>query len=108
MKLVNADSAKALWVGDHPIAVMMRNIFDDLPAVDAEPVRHGQWMYGETNNPFITEIYCPWCGKPTLYPEDEDRPLETEYCPHCGAKMDAERVDPAWPFYEASLKMMNK
>lgn len=90
------------------IAKRMIQYVEGFPVTREDRVKHGQWMYGETDNPFITEIYCPWCGKPALYPEDEDRPLETEYCPHCGAKMDAERADPAWPFYEASLKMMDK
>ena len=38
MKLIDADAAKELWSGDHPIAVTMRKIFDDLPAVNAIPV----------------------------------------------------------------------
>ena len=73
--------------------------------------RHGCWMYGETNNPFVVEVYCPWCGKPALYPDEEDdntRPLETDFCPHCGTVMDAANADPSWPFYSMSLKQKLK
>ena len=67
------------------------------------------WMYGETDNVFTCEIYCPMCGKPALYPEEEDRPLETDFCPHCGVQMDESvPCDPNWPFYEMSLKKMNQ
>lgn len=83
----------------------------DMNKPSSEDIKHGCWMYGETDNPFVVEIYCPWCGKPALYPSEEEddgcRPLETEYCPHCGVVMDAESADPSWPFYEISLKQKN-
>lgn len=90
------------------IAGRMIQYLEGFPAAGGDGVRHGQWMYGETDNVFITEIYCPWCGKPAMYPEDEDRPLETPFCPHCGAIMDATKPDPSWPFYDASLKEKSK
>lgn len=53
------------------------------PAVDAEPVRHGKWLYG------IWETYpdghvCDQCR--TGYP------IRFNYCPNCGAKMDLEEL----------------
>lgn len=74
----------------------------------AEVIKHGCWMYGETENPFVVEIYCPWCGKPALYHEEDERPVESEFCPHCGTVMDAANADPSWPFYEMSLKQKLK
>lgn len=91
------------------IAKRMIDYVEGFPTAKNDGVRHGQWLYGGvTGNVFLVEIYCPWCGKPALYPDDEDRPLETDYCPHCGAKMDATKPDPAWPFYDASLKEKTK
>lgn len=43
------------------------------PAVDAEVVRHGRWEHG---------MQCPFCKQIDL--------TKPNYCPNCGAKMDAE------------------
>ena len=48
-------------------------MIDKLPAVDAEPVRHGEWEHG---------MQCPFCKQ-----IDTTKP---NYCPNCGARMDAE------------------
>lgn len=52
-----------------------------LPAVDAEPVRHGKW---------IKKIGCVKCS--TCF-EDcwADSAPSYEFCPYCGAKMDMEK-----------------
>ena len=49
------------------------------PAVDAEPVRHGRWVY-EHDDPAM--IPCSVCGYKVF------RYNNTHYCPNCGAKMD--------------------
>lgn len=46
-----------------------------LPTIEAEPVKHGWWMY-----PF----YCSVCGFAPYYSSD----LTYNYCPNCGARMD--------------------
>lgn len=46
-----------------------------LPTIEAEPVKHGRWMY-----PF----YCSECGFAPYYSSD----LTYNYCPNCGARMD--------------------
>lgn len=50
------------------------------PTVDAVPVRHGQWLSREEGAvyPFWERYTCSVCGK---HADD------TEYCPHCGARM---------------------
>ena len=49
----------------------------ELPTTDAEPVRHGNWMVTPTH------IKCSECGESfMLFPQN--------YCPNCGARMDAE------------------
>lgn len=52
---------------------------DEVPAVEAEPVRHGRWRFcGEDR--WNDAFECSECGKIAM--ENSD------YCPHCGAKMD--------------------
>ena len=58
--------------------------WDDIleaPTVDAEPVRHGQWLSREEGvvYPFWERYTCSACGK---------HADNTEYCPNCGARMD--------------------
>ena len=56
-------------------------VLDEIAAVDAEPVRHGKW-----EEPYPYDYYdcykCSCCG--VKYD------LTWNYCPNCGAKMDAE------------------
>ena len=53
----------------------------DAPAVDAEPVRRGEWTEPYKND--IWDCYvCSSCG----YAQDRT----SRYCPECGARMDAE------------------
>ena len=59
-------------------------IFNQFPAADVAPVRHGKWI------PFHAEFagdiqYCSVCEIGFA-----DR---TSYCPHCGAVMDGWRVE---------------
>ena len=47
------------------------DVIETMPAIDAEPVRHGRWEHG---------LQCPFCNQ-----IDYTKP---NYCPNCGAKMD--------------------
>lgn len=56
-----------------------------IPAADVAPVRHGRWIdKGEY-------AVCTECGgrSGTQYEGVEPIPLMTQFCPNCGAKMDA-------------------
>lgn len=55
--------------------------FEEIPAADVAPVRHGRWLHRKNGI-----AYCSECEIDTV--EDE-----TNYCPNCGAKMDGERKD---------------
>lgn len=58
---------------------------DEMPTVDAVPVRHGHWIEHK-DYPGIAYL-CSECGCFTTMPT-------YHYCPHCGAKMDgAERKE---------------
>jgi len=55
------------------------NLIDEAPTIEAEPVRHGKWIeypiaYGMNQ--------CSECGVLRFG--------ESNYCPNCGARMDAE------------------
>lgn len=58
------------------------DIIDELPAVDAEPVRHGEWIYQDGEI-----MLCKTCSLCRCESFDLDG---AEYCPYCGAKMDLE------------------
>lgn len=51
---------------------------DEAPTVDAEPVKHGRWKIID----FAGSVECSVCG--------EESYSFSNYCPHCGAKMDEE------------------
>ena len=53
-----------------------------MPTVDAEPVRHGRWIFGTANH--REYMKCSVCLK-------SQTPTGVfTYCPNCGAKMDEE------------------
>ena len=96
MRLIDADAlaskAKTIYMEHANVAVPTRVIpISELhlaPTIDAEPVRHGQWI--EDGPRWV----CSYCG--TEF-NDEIEFLEgygdyymPHYCPHCGAKMDLE------------------
>lgn len=51
------------------------------PTVDAEPVRHGKWYTAEKYNGYLY-WNCDQCHK-------HFTSQKSNYCPNCGAKMDA-------------------
>ena len=53
---------------------------EGITAADVEPVRHGRWLYVDTD----TEQFflCNRCKKKEYW--------ESNYCPNCGGKMDLE------------------
>ena len=72
----------------------------DAPTIDAAPVVHGRWVDrwgGKYANPHYE---CSECKKSALYKCDYDVLANglwlqdlSDYCPHCGAKMDLEVPD---------------
>lgn len=78
MRLIDADALLELWDSMTPRA---RTEFDQdimlFPQVDAEPVRHGQWIDTGSGQE------CSVCGE-IQYGYDNYR----YYCSYCGAKMD--------------------
>lgn len=86
MRLIDADklTPSGFFVvdGNNP-----KNSLDELinrisnaPTVDAVEVVHGRWTY--TEGEYEVYMICSECGW--------ESDFRTNYCPHCGAKMDLE------------------
>lgn len=60
---------------------LFREIISEVPAVDAAPVVHGEWI----DDNLYTIPKCSICGKRIHSGEWNE---ENNYCGHCGAKMD--------------------
>lgn len=56
------------------------------PTVEAEPVKHGKWIWKRffiTKHCTIPKVVCSVCNI-------TNKQYTSPYCPHCGAKMDLE------------------
>lgn len=94
MRLIDADELMELYadtedihfaVYNVPIPVVRQNILD-MPTIEAEPVRHGEWFSRYARH-WKGRDECSECG----YHEKDHRDLShMKYCPNCGAKMDGE------------------
>ena len=65
--------------------LMMKNIIELMPTVDAVPVRHGKWtnhILGSTGYGTTVMHQCSECECMTI--------SRFRYCPNCGARMDEE------------------
>ena len=65
--------------------VQMARMVEDAPAADVAPVVHGKISCVKFRH--IADWFgeCSLCGKSVYF--------ESNYCPHCGAKMDKEATD---------------
>ena len=57
-----------------------------IPAADVASVVHGRWVYHNF------DTICSECRKSAIFDEWEQQ-AETEFCPHCGAKMNSNEVE---------------
>ena len=55
-------------------------VFKIVPAADVAPVVHGRWVYHNF------DTICSECRKSAIF-DEWGQQAETEFCPHCGAKM---------------------
>lgn len=79
---------------------------EKVPAVDAEPVVHSFWHWTPDGY-----VYCENCTYPlaktrvTIEGVEHHLYLTTNYCAHCGAKMDAQAQQPKPNGYVLSTKI---
>jgi DNA-directed RNA polymerase subunit RPC12/RpoP len=80
-RLIDADSIPWLVEGVGEIPVITKEEIDQMPTVDAVPVRHGRW---EKVRGHQMVRRCSECGD--IMPRDRAF-IHYIYCGHCGAKM---------------------
>lgn len=84
MRLIDADEILRNCNGGNCLCIP-REVIEEAPTIDAEPVKHGEWKYynySDINNPYVGWYECTVC-KHHEY-------SEREYCPNCGADMRGE------------------
>lgn len=86
MRLIDADALVARY--GEPCHSFL-DVIEDMPTIDAEPVRRGEWVEVRTSvfTPYALELEekCSLCGR-YIYRYGTQPP--DRYCPNCGAKMD--------------------
>jgi hypothetical protein len=95
MRLVDADEAKK-YLYEHLDDLHMiaaQNAIDEMPTIDAQPVKHGHWIetrrYRDADGCIVSDYSCSWCGSVLRETNPDDRDSEL-YCYRCGAKMDGD------------------
>lgn len=96
MRLIDADKIEYTSIAhlaSYPVApspcdTVMRAEINAMPTVDVVPVRHGRWIPEAYDDMFC---YCSECG--THEYKETIEVLHYDYCPYCGAKMDAEKEE---------------
>ena len=69
-------------------AVVMSAEIKNAPTVDAEPIKHGKWIYGNDFHWYTAS--CNKCGYQRSTDIKADRWNQWNYCPNCGARMNEE------------------
>ena len=82
MRLIDADELEffaANYYNDSERLCVL-DVVEKMPTVEAEPVRHGRWIW--LDDLYEVSCSCSCCSDVVngIY----------NYCPHCGAKMDKE------------------
>lgn len=91
-RLIDADALKdTLGISDRDIE--FAEMLDEQPTVDAEPVIHGHWNGIEMDSRGYTDIFeCSEC-KCYVRTPFMMKVMEYDFCPSCGAKMDAKEEE---------------
>lgn len=85
MRLIDAD--ELLIALPSPEMRVTKQLIEEAPTIDAEPVKHGRW---ESCCNLMGEYFkCSECGYKAEVPTCMGEPIFI-YCPNCGAKMDGE------------------
>lgn len=72
----------------------VRQAINDAPTIEAQPVKHGAWIYGEEEWG-RDGIFCNRCGRFVpkdyeIYDKSDDLISDFKYCPSCGARMEGD------------------
>lgn len=97
MRLIDADAfvdeaRSRIDMQDMYLPIHIKDmVLDEMPIVDALPVRHGEWLpihHYIAGHEVVLGYICSECGNGALNAEGED--FLTDFCPNCGARMDEE------------------
>ena len=92
MRLIDADALLNRMQKDPLFDLVERygvsGVINAQPTVDAVPVRHGKWIYGNDFHWFTAS--CNKCGYQRRTDIKADGWNQWRYCPNCGAEMGAE------------------
>jgi len=79
-----------VWTGEH-IEELLNDFYiisKDTPTIEAEPVRHWQWIPQYTSKRGLSDFFaCSECNK-TSFTYHKVKMCSYNFCPNCGAKMD--------------------
>lgn len=95
-RLIDADALKRIYNGNGTFTeAHFRTAIDEQPTVDAEPVRHGEWvkMRGMMPPEYMGLKECSVCWwhiHPLGRTAFDFKESEFRYCPRCGARIDGE------------------
>lgn len=99
MRLIDADALKkamdGYWGrcqrirkprnGETAVFLDVMATVENQPTVDAVPVKHGKWIYGNDFHWYTAS--CNKCGYQRRTDIKADRWNQWKYCPNCGARM---------------------
>lgn len=101
MRLIDADALKKKAtmkehclrpsVSEFHMCVSTHDI-DEAPTIDAEPVKHGEWIDKPTGAYRRMQSWCSACGAHSGIGGIESN-RHKPFCPNCGAKMDGKQED---------------
>ena len=105
MRLIDADALKNLICNDCPARIRCEDSIisgscsdidriDNMPTVDAKPVKHGEWITSQLGKP-TKEWKCTACQGLIMLPVFVNN-CYYDYCPNCGARMDLKEGDTSW------------
>ena len=92
MRPIDADSLETheIYEGEW-VRVVYADDIDDAPTIEVEPVRRGRWL-PDNNCYWEMRFVCSECKESEVVPTTgftRYAPI-WDYCPNCGAKMEAE------------------
>ena len=80
----------AKWALGSDGAVAME-IVAGAPAADVAPIRHGEWKRVSDDDQDEGWYFCSECKEEYFNPAGDDYYMLPNFCPNCGAKMNARR-----------------
>ena len=87
MRLIDADafieeSRNRIDMQDVYLPIHIKElVIDQMPTIDAQPIRHGKWIYKVFEKSRVGFFECSECGYVTFNEK------VCHYCYNCGAKM---------------------